>query len=681
MRSLPALPVAVLLALALTPAQAETFTYQGLLQDSGTPADSYDFEVLVFATPDGGNPLVGPLAFDDVVLEQNRFTLDVDAGDIFTGPDRFLELRVRRGADSGGFTILAPRQPIRPTPYAQHARDADFAALVAEGSVGTAQLASQAVATTNLADGAVTRTKLADAAVNAAKIDVASVQTRVTGTCGANQAVAAIDAQGDVACNTFPVIPADTSWSRRGNAAIDPAFEFLGTTDAQPFAIRVQNAAALRIEPNAPSGAPVTANLIGGSAANFVAPGVRGAVIAGGGVSIDPISPALGQNSVFDHYGVVAGGVNNIAGSSGDPEDLEGFGAVVGGGLLNMASGSASVVGGGRSNTATGSESSVGGGAANEATALLGHIGGGESNRVTDLAAVVAGGRLNLAAGLDAAIGGGSSNTITVSGDRGVIAGGSGHTVSGDGGAVGGGGQNTAAGNLSTIAGGSGNSVSAAFGSVPGGLGNCAGGDYSVAAGRRAKVRIASVPPALGIGCAGVPSSGDADGDNGSFVIADSADVDFVSSGPDRFEVRARGGVRFVSAIDGSGAATAGVTLAAGSGAWASLSDRRAKADIAAVDVGKVLARVLTLPVYSWRYKTQAAHIRHLGPMAQDFHAAFGLIGDDAATIATIDPDGVALAAIQGLNRKLHEENAALQARVDALAQRLDALESRGAQP
>jgi hypothetical protein len=58
--------------------------------------------------------------------------------------------------------------------------------------------------------------------------------------------------------------------------------------------------------------------------------------------------------------------------------------------------------------------------------------------------------------------------------------------------------------------------------------------------------------------------------------------------------------------------------------------------------------------------------------MAQDFHAAFGL-GTDDKHIATVDADGVALAAIQGLNQKLEEKNA----RIAELERRLEILEQR----
>jgi len=65
--------------------------------------------------------------------------------------------------------------------------------------------------------------------------------------------------------------------------------------------------------------------------------------------------------------------------------------------------------------------------------------------------------------------------------------------------------------------------------------------------------------------------------------------------------------------------------------------------------------------------------VRHLGPTAQDFHAAFGL-GESERTIATVDADGVALAAIQGLNQKLESELRVKEERLRTLETELAAL-------
>jgi hypothetical protein len=105
---------------------------------------------------------------------------------------------------------------------------------------------------------------------------------------------------------------------------------------------------------------------------------------------------------------------------------------------------------------------------------------------------------------------------------------------------------------------------------------------------------------------------------------------------------------------------SAGVSLAAGGGSWSSLSDRNMKANFAAVNPREILRGVLALPISTWNYKSQDASMRHIGPMAQDFFLTFK-VGEDNKHIATIDPDGVALAAIQGLNEELKDRDAKIE--------------------
>jgi hypothetical protein len=120
----------------------------------------------------------------------------------------------------------------------------------------------------------------------------------------------------------------------------------------------------------------------------------------------------------------------------------------------------------------------------------------------------------------------------------------------------------------------------------------------------------------------------------------------------------------------------AGLTV---NGTFVSASDRNLKENFAAVNTRAVLEKVSALPIQSWNYR-QDSTARHVGPMAQDFHAAFALGADDKH-IATVDADGVALAAIQGLNQKLTEElerrdaeNAGLKSRLAALEYLVDSL-------
>ncbi len=106
---------------------------------------------------------------------------------------------------------------------------------------------------------------------------------------------------------------------------------------------------------------------------------------------------------------------------------------------------------------------------------------------------------------------------------------------------------------------------------------------------------------------------------------------------------------------------------------WINASDRNLKEGFRPVDPEAVLDKVVALPVQTWSYKAQPEQ-QHLGPVAQDFRAAFGLGGDDRS-IATVDESGVALAAIQGLNQKLEQKQAQvleLQRRVERLEQLLN---------
>jgi len=73
-----------------------------------------------------------------------------------------------------------------------------------------------------------------------------------------------------------------------------------------------------------------------------------------------------------------------------------------------------------------------------------------------------------------------------------------------------------------------------------------------------------------------------------------------------------------------------------------------------------VVHKVIEQPISSWSYKAEALSTRHLGPVAQDFYAAFGF-GEDDKHITTVDEGGAALAAIQGLNELLEEKMGGFQ--------------------
>jgi trimeric autotransporter adhesin len=154
----------------------------------------------------------------------------------------------------------------------------------------------------------------------------------------------------------------------------------------------------------------------------------------------------------------------------------------------------------------------------------------------------------------------------------------------------------------------------------------------------------------------------------GAFVWADSQNAIFASTANDQFSARAAGGVRFFS----NSGATLGAQLAPNATSWSALSDRNAKENIAPINVRDILEELVHMPITKWSYKDDPAQRRYIGPMAQDFHSAFGL-GDDDKRINTLDSESVALAAIQGLNEIVKERDA----HIAALEKRLDQMEKR----
>lgn len=92
---------------------------------------------------------------------------------------------------------------------------------------------------------------------------------------------------------------------------------------------------------------------------------------------------------------------------------------------------------------------------------------------------------------------------------------------------------------------------------------------------------------------------------------------------------------------------------------WINASDRNAKENFEAIDGAALLAQVEALPIAKWNYKQDDESVKHIGPTAQDFKSAFGVGASDKA-ISTVDPAGIALAAIQQLIR----ENEELKARI-----------------
>lgn len=163
---------------------------------------------------------------------------------------------------------------------------------------------------------------------------------------------------------------------------------------------------------------------------------------------------------------------------------------------------------------------------------------------------------------------------------------------------------------------------------------------------------------------------------SGAFVFSSSSGTGsyFTSVANEEFAVRAAGGVRLRT----NNTASTGCNLAAGSGTWTCTSDRNQKDGFEPVDGDDVLRKLAAMPIDRWSYKTEPG-VRHVGPTAQDFRAAFGL-GVDDTSIGHIDLSGIGLRAIQALEartRPLADELAELRAEVAELRRALAAARER----
>lgn len=618
MRTIHLLTISALLGLGSRAlSQGTAFTYQGQLTSAGQPANgSYDLRAILYNADIGGSQ-VGPIVTNLAVpVTAGLFTTPFDFGPgIFNGAARWLELGVRP-AGSDAFTTLAPRQPLAPAPYALYALtpagpkgdQGDPGATGAQGPVGP----------------------------QGPKGD--------TGDKGATGAAGLAGPAG-------PPGSAD-AWSRTGNAGTNPSSNFIGTTDSAALVLRAGNQNVLRLEGRAEG-----LRIIGGRD-NFVNSASTNSAILSGR-----------HNSIADaaHESVVLGGVDNII--SRDQRS-----AFIGGGARNniLQDNQHAVIVGGRDNE-------IG---TNVVISLV--VGGGENQIGNNVdGGLMVGGFRNdilgspnpnrreiapvLVGGSDNEIGRESSWTVILGGDNNRI------------------GTNCPS---TIILGGTNNLVADNAG-------------YSLAAGRRSRVNHL-----------------------GAFVFADGQNASFASAGENTFNIRAAGGIHVssdtsqyfgstvrqmlnlwgtsygvgvqsstlyfrtddtggfswfrggVHSNNANSPGTGGVEMmrlnSGGlrvNGTFVSASDRNLKENFKPVNARAVLEKVAALPLSEWNYKEDRAS-RHVGPMAQDFYAAFG-VGPDDKHIATVDADGVALAAIQGLNQKLAEQSAALHER-DARIARLE---------
>jgi hypothetical protein len=362
-----------------------------------------------------------------------------------------------------------------------------------------------------------------------------------------------------------------------------------------------------------------------------------------------------------DGNGNTAGGTV-LAGSPANSIDGA-VGAVVAGGGSDTAANSVSedygTVGGGQSNAAEGLSSTVGGGDGNEAGFTGATVGGGQSNTASTTNATVGGGGGNTAGGLGSApaatVGGGENNGAK--GPHATVGGGENNTAAGQYTTVGGGLNNTAGKFTATVGGGQSNTASEDFGTVPGG-------------GFGAAEETSSFVWNDSTGYHSIPNTS-SDGLSSNKAVDDEP-----VTGANTFSVSATGGVRFIT----GSASNPNVTYIPNESAgWTTTSSRAVKTNIDPVDPEDALAGVEEMEVTTWEYDNDGdgAGTTHIGPMAGDFHEAFD-VGSSDEHINSINADGVAFAAIQGLSAKLDETQAALdgaRAELDERDEHIEKLE------
>jgi len=702
-------------------AQVTAFTYQGRLNNGAGPVTGiYDLEFAICSAASNSAPNIA-VTNTAVPVTNGLFTALVDFG---AAPGsfatRWLEIGVRTNGGTGSFTTLAPRQQLTATPYA-------FVALTASnlsGTVSAAQLPASVFtngATSGIALGAGTvaydsTSTAIGIGTTAGRDDSTALGNSATAT-GANST--ALGRSASASGDDCTALGGAAQAGGDGSTALGVDAAAHGYhASALGFDTMAQGNSSIALGDSAIA-TGVGSIALGGTASGLGSTALDGAVasadfsLAAGPASIATNTGAFvwadtHTNNFTTFYSVrdnefavrAAGGVRFV--TSGAGLALDGTVSASsftgdGGGLTNLNAGSIT--------SGTLSLNQLPYQVVKNFASVGGSIGLGDDAIANDDGTTALG---------DTAWATGEASTalgqLSAASSYGSIALGFSAKASGA--------NSTALGSESQASGGASVALgfsakaSGSYSTVAGGSGNSAAGDYSFAAGSQACATNA-----------------------GAFVWADTQNTNFCSTTTNEFSIRAQNGVRIqadkgihlnaadeplivrdwdafaanapaskagigrwglfmeptrltigipsndvpnryfqIAKYSTNGAATqlvlvdqAGNLTAAGT--LTGSSDRNAKEHFNAVNSCDVLARVAAMPVSEWNYKSDPA-TRHIGPMAQDFYAAFS-VGMDDRHISMVDADGVALAAIKGLNQKLNEKDAEIQ----ELKARLDKLE------
>ena len=623
-KSAPLKLLFVFLVLLLTApaalAQGSAFTYQGRLTDGGTPpTGTYELEFKLYDAATGGTqqPQPSPVTVQftgaqAVTVTDGVFTVQLDFGaDAFPGAARYLEIGVRQ-VGASAFTTLAPRQPISATPYSIRSTSAATAANFS-GSLGGDVTGTQSATVVSSVGG-----------VSAA--NVASGAAAANGATDANTANSVVrrDASGNFSAGTITASlsgNATTATTASGVSAT-AGDSVVAAVNASSSAVNTSRVAGdVELAPSTQQAASTANDLVNLKLVGTATLGTSGtsdllSLSASGTYS----SGALDQEwfRVDNAGGILAlgtyDGENEVVGVGTIPAE--------GNGARMMWYGAKAAFRSGYVNNGAWDDTNVG----------QGSFAVGMNNRASGRLSS-AFGNSNVVSGIQSAAFG-SNNTVS---GVNAFAHGSLNTVSGN--------NATALGSQNTI-GSSANSGAFTFGLL-----SQANASQAYAIGERATVNntramVISLGPSFGV------ATNDA--------------------GTGTFTVRAANGIYF-GTNTGTPTITSGHFIETSTGAyltstgvWTNTSDRNVKEGFVPVNGEDVLRRLARIPMTTWKYRADKASVRHLGPMAQDFSAAFGL-GDSDKAISTVDASGVALAAAQALDAR----TATQQSLIDALEQQV----------
>ncbi|HEX8472733.1 MAG TPA: tail fiber domain-containing protein [Pyrinomonadaceae bacterium] len=629
--------ISLLMLFAAHPAQAQgsAFTYQGRLTNGGAPSNgSYELEFKLFDTASGGTqqPQPSPVTLQftgaqAVTVTNGVFTVQLDFGaDAFPGTPRFLEIGVRNVGDAS-FTTLSPRQPIAATPYAIRSVSAATAAAFS-GSLSGDVTGTQGATVVSAVGGQSASSVASGASAANAATDSNTANSIVKRDASGNFSAGTITATLSGNATTATTANTATTASSVSTSAGDSIVTAINASSSSVTTSHVNG--DVELAPSAQQTTSSTNHLI-----NLKLVGARSLGTAGQDALLSLSASGTywsgGFTQTFDKERFRVENDGSILAVSDYNSGCCGGIPVEGSGTRFMWFGGKAALRAGSINGTQWDDANIG----------LYSTAFGENVRALGDNAIVVG-----------------KNSVAA--NTGTVALGEGHTATG----------------ANSVALGYGASTSTINGAPR--TGTFVFSDRSVPL----TYSFNSTSPDIETQFhPTVTNSFNVRAVNGSFFYTNTAlTTGFIFNSTtatmtltnSKLSMKSDGSTELTSNSGG----TAGVSLAAGSGAWSSLSDRNMKANFAAVNPREILRGVLGLPISTWNYKSQAASVRHIGPMAQDFFATFKL-GEGDRNIATIDPDGVALAAIQGLHEELKDRDVkidALQQQVKQQQEQLDGL-------